>query len=79
MRARPCASCAALWGDAGTGWQRIKDDRFAKDHEILATSDVDGDGAREAIVLARWVNDYGMVVLGNDWSTAAFSYSCGHI
>lgn len=75
-----CMSCTELWFDDGRGFSRVGGIGMGADgYEILGTSDIDGDGRPEAIVHERWRNDYGLHVLGNDWSKAAYRYSCGNI
>jgi hypothetical protein len=76
----PCGSCGALWLDHGAGFDHIVNDAGGADgFDILATSDIDNDGHPEAIVYEVWRNDYGLHVLGNDWSQIAYRFSCGNI
>jgi hypothetical protein len=76
----PCGSCGALWVDQGGGFASVKElGPGADGYDILATSDVDGDGRAEAIVYEVWRNDYGLHVLGNDWAKPAYRFSCGNI
>jgi hypothetical protein len=75
-----CRSCAEIWTDGGSGWARVEPAAMGADgYDVLATTDVDGDGRPEAIVYEAWRNDYGLLVLGGDWSKAAYRYSCGNI
>ncbi|MDI1479380.1 hypothetical protein [Polyangium sp. y55x31] len=76
----PCGSCGALWVDRGGGFAVVDEELSSTDgFDILATSDVDGDGHPEAIVYEIWRNDYGLHVLGNDWSKPAYRFNCGNI
>ena len=76
----PCGSCGSLWVDRGGGFKSVKGIGMGADgFDILATSDIDGDGHPEAIVYEVWRNDYGLHVLGNDWSKPAYRFSCGNI
>lgn len=76
----PCLSCATLWVDRGSGFGPVGELGAGADgYDILATSDADGDGHREAIVYEIWRNDYGLHVLGDDWSKPLYRYSCGNI
>ncbi|MDI1442691.1 hypothetical protein [Polyangium sp. 6x1] len=76
----PCGSCGALWVERGGGFASVDKEISAADgFDILATSDVDGDGHSEAIVYEIWRNDYGLHVLGNDWSKLAYRFNCGNI
>jgi hypothetical protein len=77
----PCGSCGALWVDRGGGFAPVRGELGggADGYDILATSDVDGDGHPEAIVFEVWRNDHGLHVLGNDWSKPAYRFSCGNI
>ena len=69
-----------MWLDAGSGWAPFEGNgRGTGAYDILATSDVDGDGRPEAIIYEEWRNDYGLLVLGNDWSKPAYRFSCGNI
>ncbi len=80
VSAPPCASCASLWSDQGSGWNAVQGlGPGADGYDILATTDMDGDGKAEAIVFERWRNDYGLLVLGNDWTRPAYRFSCGNI
>lgn len=75
-----CRSCAELWTDGGKGWAPVGPPAIGADgYDVLATTDVDGDGRPEAIVYEEWRNDYGLQVLVEDWSKAAYRYSCGNI
>jgi hypothetical protein len=76
---KKCRSCGALWLDEGSGWQKAKAPVGLDGFEVLATTDLDGDGAREAVILDVWRNDYGLRVLGNDWKEPAFAFSCGYL
>jgi hypothetical protein len=76
----PCGSCGALWVRRGGGFKSVKGIGIGADgFDILATSDIDGDGHPEAIVYEVWRNDYGLHVLGNDWSKPAYRFNCGNI
>ena len=77
----PCGSCGSLWVDRGGGFAPVGDlgGVGADGFDILATSDIDGDGHSEAIVYEVWRNDYGLHVLGNDWSKPAYRFNCGNI
>jgi hypothetical protein len=76
----PCGSCGSLAVDRGSGFVPMGDLGPGVDgYDILATTDVDGDGHPEAIVYEAWRNDYGVHVLGNDWSKPAYRFSCGNI
>ncbi|MDI3288479.1 hypothetical protein [Polyangium sp. 15x6] len=76
----PCGSCGALWVDRGGGFAIVDEEISGADSfDVLATSDVDGDGRPEAIVYEIWRNDYGLHVLGNDWSKLAYRFNCGNI
>jgi hypothetical protein len=67
-----------LWANVGGGWARVQG-TGPDAYDILATTDVDGNGQREAVVFERWRNDYGVDAFGNDWSTPAYHFSCGNI
>jgi hypothetical protein len=76
----PCGSCGSLWVDRGGGFASVGDLGGGADgFDILATSDIDGDGHSEVIVYEVWRNDYGLHVLGNDWSKPAYRFNCGNI
>ena len=76
----PCGSCGSLWVDQGSGFAPVGEIGAGADgFHILATTDVDGDGHPEAIVYEAWRNDYGVHVLGNDWSKPAYRFNCGNI
>lgn len=73
-------SAAQLWADTGGGWARVDGAAQGADaFDILATADIDGDGQPEVIVHEVWRNDYGLHVLGNDWSKPVYRFSCGNI
>lgn len=73
-------SAAQLWADTGGGWARVDGAGQGADaFDLLATADVDGDGQPEVIVHEVWRNDYGLHVLGNDWSNPVYRFSCGNI
>ena len=77
----PCASCAAFYTRDHGAWRPLAGAAPGPDGYVaLATTDVDHDGRLEAIVYERWRNDFGLFVLGNDWSLApAYRFSCGNI
>jgi hypothetical protein len=75
-----CWTCGLLWTDDGSGWAPVGPLSQGVDgYDVLATTDVDGDGRPEAIVHAIWRNDYGLHALVDDWSKVAYGYSCGNI
>lgn len=76
----PCGSCGSLRVDRGNGFVAVGEIGPGADgFDILATTDVDGDGHPEAIIYEVWRNDYGVHVLGKDWSKPAYRFSCGNI
>jgi hypothetical protein len=75
-----CQSCATLWARSPLGWARVEGLGMGADgYDILATTDVDGDGRPEAIVYEVWRNDYGLHVLAGDGSKPVHRFSCGNI
>jgi hypothetical protein len=76
---KKCRSCGTLWLDEGSGWRRVAIPPGLDGFEVLATTDLDGDGAREAVILDVWRNDFGLRVLGNDWKEPALAFSCGNL
>lgn len=70
-----------LWLDDGGGWRKAEDDGHpgADSFDILSMTDLDGDGRFEVFVYVKWVNDFGVVFYGNDWTAPAYAFSCGNI
>ena len=63
----------------GAGWTKVKTPFGAGSLDVLATTDVDGDGHAEALVYEGYANDFGFHVLGNDWKAPLYRFSCGNI
>ncbi|MDB4993708.1 MAG: hypothetical protein JWM74_1140 [Myxococcaceae bacterium] len=75
-----CRSCAFLLSNEGAGWKAVKTDAMgAGTFDVIATADMDADGHAEALVYESWSNDFGFLVLGNDWKTTLYEFSCGNI
>lgn len=75
-----CRSCATFLVETGHGFHAPAGLGMGADgYQVLASSDLDGDGSPEAIVFEEWRNDYGLFVLGNEWQKPLYRFNCGNI